>query len=171
MVLVVLLYLLIRALYPSCKLTLLSGVVMFVLWIFLFIQSTMMVGGLYAKGYVNDIKTVVATFMRKTTDLSDSVNHSQQVDNLKQNLSEQYPILEFYLDRLDIRELTNRDMPMEIILAESIKEMIHYYILRRILWMVAFLLIGGVLYHSFQRKGSSYNRNTYSTNYSSTMKF
>lgn len=169
-VLVVLLYLLIKAFYPSCKLTLLSGVVMFVLWIFLFIQSTMLVGALYAKGYVDDMKTVVATFMEKATDVSDSLNSSQQADKLKQDLSEQYPILESYLDRLDIRELTNRDMPVEIILAESIKTMIHFYILRRVLWIVAFLLVGGTLYYQFQRKSSSY-RNTYNTSYSSTMKF
>lgn len=169
-VLVVLLYLLVRALYPSCKLTLLSGLVMFVLWIFVFVQSTMMVGALYAKGYVDDLKTMVATFMEKGTDVSDSLNYLQQADQLKQNLSEQYPILESYLDRLDISELLDRNMPVEIVLAEGIKEMIHFYILRRVLWMLAFLLVGGILYHSFQRKGSSYS-NTYNTTYSSTMKF
>lgn len=170
-VFIVLLYLLIRAFYPSYKLTILSGLVMFVLWIFLFIQSTMMVGALYAKGYVDDIKAVVATFVAETVDASNSLTQSQQqVSQLKLYLTEQYPMLEPYLNRLDVQELMDENMPMENALTEGINKTINFYILKRVLWMVAFWIIGGFLYHFFQQRRSSY-RDAHNTSYSSTMKF
>ncbi len=122
-ILTILLFKITKALCPSYSRSFLSGLILFILSIFLFAQSAMLAGAIYAKGYVNNINAAAG-----------------QAGQIKQKISDEYPIISSYLNQLNITDVSAGDTAIAFI--KEIKSIINYYIMRRILWMAGFMMTG-----------------------------
>lgn len=122
-ILTILLFKITKALCPSYSLSFLSGLTLFIFSIFLFAQSAMLVGAIYAKGYVNDINAAAG-----------------QAGQIKQKISDEYPIVSSYLNQINVTDVSAENTAIAFI--KEIKSIINYYIMRRILWMAGFMMAG-----------------------------
>lgn len=124
-VLTTLLFRIMKALCPSASLTFPSGLTLFILSIFLFAQSVMLTGAIYAKGYVKDIDKITG--------------QTGDAGQIKQKISTEYPFVSSYLNPINVTDVS------AISIIKEIKSLINYYIMRRILWMTGLMIAGMVV--------------------------
>lgn len=144
-VFVVLLYLLMRALYSSYRFTLWNVLLLLVLWILLFAQSTMMVGAMYAKGYVDDVQELVSSIANQANGTFGQLSSAEQVEQVKQAIHDELPAVSSYIDKIDVKSIADGSTGFAVGIAQVMKETINYYILRRILWITGIIIGGGIL--------------------------
>lgn len=147
-VLVVLLYGVVRVLWSSATLSLPSSLVLLVVWAVLFFQGTLLVGAMYAKGYVGDVVTWVSTLSVQMEDASGRVLSSDEVNQFKQKLAEEYPLLSSSINKVEVPAFTSGNVAFAM--ANGVKKQINGYMLRRVLWMAGCMLVGGILLGCFR---------------------
>lgn len=117
---------------------------------FFLFQSTLLVGGIKAKGYINNVETLLQAF---SSEISYASLDEQQMQEAVRLLASEYPILETYAE--DVSEeisgyLAETDVPLNFVevIGYSLRAVINMYIFRRIGWLVfGFLLLTiGVIY-------------------------
>lgn len=144
-VIIVLLYLLMRALYSSYRFTLWNILLVLVLWILFFAQSTMMIGAMYAKGYVDDVQELVSGVANQANGAFGQLSSIEQVEQVKQAIQEELPIVSSYIDKIDVKSIADDSTDYAVGIAQFMRTTINYYILRRILWIIGFVIGGGIL--------------------------
>ncbi len=135
--LVVCLYVVFRKCCPSYTLSLVSGLLLFVLLIILFIQSFMLVGAIHAQRYVDAGRIISEQVMGTIEKDAPSLTAMQQADLLTQEITRQYPVLEPFIQRVDLAAYTRGGKEMVADLLDVTQQMIQSYLLRRILWICA----------------------------------
>lgn len=130
--------------------SLLNVFLLIVGFFFFLFQSTLLVGGIKAKDYINNVETLLQTF---SSEISYASLDEQQMQEAVRLLASEYPILESYVE--DVSEeisgyLAETDVPLNFVevIGYSLRAVINMYILRRIGWLVfGFLLLTvGVVY-------------------------
>lgn len=150
--LLITLHIVMKALYPSYSLSILGACVLFVLFIFLFAQSVMLVGALYAKGYVEDVEKLTVSLIHETGHASKQLTSTEQSKEIIQKIEKEYPALSSYLSKIDTGTITGGGTAVVIALARDLKSEINYYILRRVLWLAGMMLTGRILLACTRRK-------------------
>ena len=174
-IIVTVVYLLYRQLAPSGRKSIMTHLLLFVLFLFVGAQTTMTVGALYAKGYISDISNSVNSIIGNT---ADQVNPTvDYVESTIYELKSQYPFAAPLLNKVDIGKATRYveggGHSVVDFIASNLHETVNYYILRRVLWMIGFVLIAmiGMLLLSNKRRQpasmsqSSFDDYTDFTNY------
>lgn len=151
-VLITILHLVMKALYPSYSLSIPGACVLFILFIFLFAQSTMLSGAMYAKGYVDDIEALAVSFIHKAGDTSKQTASTEQAKEIIRKIEKEYPALSSYLSKIDTDAITGGGTALAIALTRDLKSEINYYILRRVLWLAGMMLTGRFLLACTKRK-------------------
>lgn len=141
-------YLLCKALISYRASSLLSLGILLVLFILAGAQSTMMVGAMYAKGYVNDISTYANSLVTVGADAVQSGTHpassASDFNRIRQQIEEQFPMAKPVLDHIDISDLDQYVASGHSVvdfIADELKSTFNYYILRRVLWLMGFVLV------------------------------
>lgn len=155
-IIVMAVYLLYRQLAPSCGKGLIP-LLLFILFLFIGAQTTMTVGALYAKGYISDIHKSANSIIGNTTDQVNST--VADVENTIYQLKSQFPFAAPLLNKVDIGKATRYveggGHSVVDFIASNLHETVNYYILRRILWIIGFVLlalIGMLLFSSKKRQ-------------------
>lgn len=120
--------------------SILTWVILAVLLLFAGAQSTMMVGAVYAKGYVDDISSFANSFMPKETNATPNI---ADFERIRYQIEEAYPLSRTmfeHIDTEDIQSYINSGHTITEFITDQMKSTINYYILRRAAW-----LLGGVL--------------------------
>lgn len=149
-------YMLYRQLAPGGK-AILPIILLFVSFLFIGAQTTMMVGALYTKGYISDISTSANSIIGNT---ADQVNSTvADVESTIYHLKSQYPFAAPLLNKVDIGKATRYveggGRSVVDFIASNLHETVNYYILRRVLWIIGFVvlaLIGMLLFSSRKRQ-------------------
>lgn len=119
----------------------LVGVILFVLLSF---QQTLMVGAIKAKEYLND----VAEYVEEIADVKDGIidRTSREVNtDYVQKIKKQFPEFSLFVDVDKIGENLN-DMGTTVMeMKENTSSSLNYYILRRIMWSLGFLVAAIVI--------------------------
>jgi hypothetical protein len=150
-------------------------IVLLLLLILLGVQSTLMVGGFYAKGYVSDAQEVIAAVLPQTVDgVGDASPMSY--DELRERVTDEYPLLGPLFDKIDPTAISEyiKDGGNAVakFVGDNLTDSINYYIVRRVLWMVGFVvaaILAICLFFSNRSGGSGldYSMDRYSSSDSS----
>lgn len=144
-ILLIVLHIIMKALYPSYSLSIPSICVLFILFIFLFAQSAMLAGAIYAKGYVDDIETLAVSLIHETGHMSKQLTPTEQTKEMIRKIEKECPALSSYLSKIDTGTITGGGTVIASALARDLKSEINYYILRRVLWLAGMMLAGRIL--------------------------
>lgn len=139
-VFVALLYAVVRVLWHAIPFSLLTFFIALTTWILIFFQSTVLVGAMHAKEYVDDI-AVLATKLMEQMNTPCQAFSPNDVEQFKQKLTEEYPLLSSYINKVETAAFTSGSID----LVKEVKNQINCYILRRVLWIGGFMIIGGFL--------------------------
>lgn len=121
--LVVFLYWFLRLLHPNYSLTIPGVLIGLFLQILLFAQSVMLIGAVYAKGYADKMKIT---------------------EQFQQEIGREYPMIQSCLNKIDVEDIVD-EKNATISIINEIKSLINYYILRRVLWIVGFMISGVII--------------------------
>jgi len=122
----------------------LSAIIIFIiLFLLAGAQTTMIAGALYGKGYVDDISNFANSIVSSSSDAVD-------FEELRHNLSDEYPIAKPILDKIDGSGAANyvsKGHTVVDFVTDNLNDTLNYYILRRILWLIGFVVvaISGIL--------------------------
>lgn len=137
------LVLLMTKMFAPVKIKLFSWVLLLFMAIFVCYQSVLLIGGFYAKDYVGDIGNSLIAFVDSSRTAIGEVGNSLQPDRqILETLAEEYPMLQSYILDVNVEEYINSGLSVPGIIVEELNAMVNYYILRRVLWILAFLLAG-----------------------------
>ena len=141
-------FLLCKALVSYRASSLLSLGILLVLFVLAGAQSTMMVGAMYAKGYVDDISTYANSLVTAGADAvqsgTDAVPSVSDFNRIRQQIEDQFPMAKPVLDRIDVGDLDQYVASGHSVvdfIANELKSTLNYYILRRVLWLMGFVLV------------------------------
>ena len=150
--LLVILHIVMKALCPSYSLSLPGACVFFILFIFLFAQSVMLAGALYAKGYVDDMETLAVSLIHETGHASKQLTSTEQAKEMIRKIEKEYPSLSSHLNKINTTDITGGGTAIAIALTRDLKSEINYYMLRRVLWLAGMMLAGRILLACVKRK-------------------
>lgn len=153
--------------------SLLNVFLLIVGFFFFLFQSTLLVGGIKAKSYINNVENLFHTF---SSEISYASLDEQQMQDAVRLLANEYPILKSYAEDVSA-EITNylaeTNAPINFVevIGYSLRTVINMYILRRVGWLVfGFLLLAvGVIYaggkNTVQTSTRSVGRKRYGEDY------
>lgn len=158
LVLVVGLAFLVRGIKSGSNFTPLTLVGSIVLFLFLSVQMVLLMGAHSIKGYANDVaddvRLTVRQFAAQTTELADGMTEWDGVAaEWKSLVADKYPVLGYCLRHTDLPQTIKVSAPSTAVanmdgltmeMLASLNSYINYYMLRRILWALAFLAVGAV---------------------------
>lgn len=156
-VLVVGLAFLVRGIKSSSNFTPLTLVGSIVVFLFVSVQMVLLMGAHSVKGYANDmaddVRMTVRQFPVQTTDFTEDMTEMDGVAaGWKAFVADKYPVLGYYLRYIDLPQNLNVASSsmvdnldgLTVEMMASLNSYINYYMLRRILWALAFLVVGGI---------------------------
>lgn len=148
------------------ELSLLSWCAALVMLVLLAIQATLMVGAIKAKGMVSDIEDTVGSLMQTARNTSTTASEQLQITDWIDEVEDEYPFIE---NIVDFDNLSEED-PEEIVevIGNEVNSYLNWYIVRRILWSLGFLVVGVLLtVKLMERRTSSsiYDYGDENTNY------
>ena len=137
----VLFVLLIKGWYKDATFSLVSYLVGIVLFVLLSVQSVLVVGSLkiidMSDVYEHRINKIVEGAYSSYDELS-----LEQASDIIDEIIEEYPILQYYIGGGEISGYTAKELPHAI--AQELRSFMRWYIFRRILWCLGFVIIGAV---------------------------
>ena len=103
---------------------------------------------MYAKGYVDDISTYANSLVTAGADAvqsgTDAVPSVSDFNRIRQQIEDQFPMAKPVLDRIDVGDLDQYVASGHSVvdfIANELKSTLNYYILRRVLWLMGFVLV------------------------------
>ena len=144
----------------------LTYVVLAILFVLNGAQATMMIGAMYGRGYVADMGEYVNSFVGQGENVTASIN---DFDNLRGQLENDFPMMKTVLDKIDtskLRSYMEEGHSIVDFVTDELKSILNWYILRRILWMLGFMVtaVVAILFLS-RRRDYSYDINSLETLY------
>jgi predicted PurR-regulated permease PerM len=130
----------------------LTYIVLAVLLLLAGFQSTMMVGAMYAKGYINDIGDYATMLIDSGEDMAGEI---ADFNALRSQLEKEFPLASKLLDDIDTSELqayVDKGNNMANFITDHVRSEVNYYILRRVLWMTGFIVIAFAAILFFNRR-------------------
>lgn len=133
-------------LFSPVRIKLFSWVLLLFMTLLICYQSVLLVGGGYAKSYMNDISESVLTVVNTTrTAIDGTVSTFYQHEQVLEDLTEKYPLLQSYISEINLQEYINSGLSVPEIVVKELNSMVNFYMLRRVLWILGFLLLGVIV--------------------------
>lgn len=134
--------LLIKGWYKDATFSPVSYIIGALLFVFLSIQCILVVGSLKILDTTDYYEAQISRIVDSTYDATDEVTMGHADDIIK-SVIDQYPLLQYYISGGEFTGFTAKELPHAI--AEELRSFMHWYIFRRILWCLGFVIIGAVL--------------------------
>ena len=110
-----------------------------VLFFFLGIQCVLTVGAIKIIGTTDYYETEISQIVNNTYDAADEVTQGH-ADDIIQVIIDKYPLLHYYIGGGEFSGFTAKELPHAI--ANELRSCMCWYIFRRILWCLAFVVLG-----------------------------
>lgn len=164
----VLFFTLIRGWYKSAVFTPFSYLIGTVLLFLLMFQCTMIVGALKINSLSQRFETEFRQIINQRYQADQDVS-LKQADDVIQNVIQEYPVLEHYIAGGEFTGFKAKDLPQAI--SKELRSFMWFYILRRLLWCLGFVVIGAILiiqsisntYRNNRKKMSAYSSSRHSS--------
>lgn len=157
-------FFLIRGWYRNATFTPISYVIGFFLFLLLAFQCTMIVGAIkiinISPYYESQIQQLVGTYFPPSQEIT-----GQESEQVIDWLVTEYPILQHYFDTGEFTGYTAQQLPA--VMGAEIRSFLRFYILRRLLWCLGFVIMGAVLVirsisKKYEKKDIRYIKSHYS---------
>ena len=112
-----------------------------VLFLFLSFQCVLIVGSIKILDTTDYYETEITNIVNTVYDAADEVSKGKSGEIISE-LIDQYPILQYYIDGGEFYGYTALQLPHAI--AEELRSFMHWYIFRRILWCLGFVIVGAI---------------------------
>ena len=132
---------LIKGWYKDATFTPISYVVGAILLILLSVQCVLVVGSLKIIDMSEIYEERISIIVDSVYSPSEEVSLSQASDVIDKIIDE-YPILHYYIGGGDFSGFTAKELPHAI--AQELRSFMQWYIFRRILWCLGFVLVGAI---------------------------
>lgn len=134
-------------------------IVLTVLFILAGAQGSMITGAFYLRGYVDEAHDAVAALV-PTIETGNLEQASANIDEIKKRVFEEYPMLEPFADKIDLSQIESyaqSGTAMADTVAKQFNDSLAYYILRRVLWLLGFMIVAtlAIVFLFSYRGGSS----------------
>lgn len=165
-------FFLIRGWYRNATFTPISYIIGFFLFLLLAFQCTMIVGAIkiinISPFYEMQIQQLVSTYLPPSQEVTRQ--ESEQVINW---LVTEYPILQHYFDSGEFTGYTAQQLPA--VMGAEIRSFLRFYIVRRSLWCLAFVIVGAILVirsiaKKYEKKYSKTSKYTHHSSHSISRK-
>ncbi len=132
---------LIKGWYKDATFSPVSYVIGAILFLFLSIQCILIVGSLKILDTTDYYEMEITRIVESTYDAADEVTMKQSDDIIKLVI-DRYPLLHYYIGGGEFTGFTARQLPHAM--ADELRSFMRWYIFRRILWCLGFVIVGAV---------------------------
>lgn len=132
---------LIKGWYKDATFTPISYIVGTILSVLLFFQCVLIVGSLKIIDMSDVYEERISNIVDSAYSPSEEVSLSQASDVIDKIIDE-YPILHYYIGGGDFSGFTAKELPHAI--AQELRSFMWWYIFRRILWCLGFVIVGAI---------------------------
>ena len=130
---------LIKGWYKDASFSPISYIVGIILFLFLSIQCILIVGSLKILDTTDYYEKEISSLVDSAYDVADEVTMGQ-ADEIIQEIIERFPLLHHYISGGEFSGYTAKELPHAI--ADELRSYMHWYIFRRILWCLGFVIVG-----------------------------
>ena len=169
---VALMFVLIQSWYKNSQFSVASYVAGACLFVLLSFQSVLLCGAVTVKSYTDDIEVLINDWV---SDIPESMEFSREdSQHILEDMVDAYPLIGQFVDTADFTGHTPSNIAVSMM--SELRSCMNYYMLRRILWGLVFVVISAFLViktmdtaGGYGRRGSGgSSRSGHSRNYSSS---
>ena len=132
---------LIKGWYKDAIFSPISYVIGAVLFFFLSFQCVLIVGSLKIISMTDDYEQRITSIVESVYSPSDMVSMPQASDVID-TIIDEFPILEYYISGGEFSGYSASELPHAI--ADELRSFMRWYIFRRILWCLGFVIVGAI---------------------------
>jgi len=132
---------LIKGWYKDATFSPISYIIGAILFMFLSIQCVLIVGSLKIISTTDYYETEISRIVDNKYDATDEVTKGQ-ADDIIQVIIDRFPILHYYISGGQFSGFTAKELPHAMV--DELRSFMRWYIFRRILWCLGFVIIGAV---------------------------
>lgn len=132
---------LIKGWYKDATFSPVSYIIGAVLFLFLSFQCVLVVGSLKIISMTDEYEQRITTIVESVYSPSDEVSMSQASDVID-TIIDEFPILEYYIGGGEFSGFTASQLPHAV--ADELRSFMRWYIFRRILWCLGFVIVGAI---------------------------
>jgi hypothetical protein len=132
---------LIKGWYKDATFSPISYIIGAVLFLFLSIQCILIVGSLKIIDTTDYYETEISRIVDSAYDAADEVTMGQ-ADDIIQVIIDRFPLLQYYISGGEFSGFTAKELPHAM--ADELRSFMRWYIFRRILWCLGFVIVGAV---------------------------
>lgn len=135
-------FFLIKGWYKNATFSPVSYIIGAVLFLFLSFQCILIVGSLKIIETTDYYETEISRIIDSAYDATDEVTMGQ-ADDIIQVIIDRFPLLQYYISGGEFSGFTAKELPHAM--ADELSSFMRWYIFRRILWCLGFVIVGAVL--------------------------
>jgi hypothetical protein len=132
---------LIKGWYKDATFSPISYIIGGVIFLFLSFQCILIVGSLKIIDTTDYYETEISRIVDSAYDAADEVTMGQ-ADDIIQMIIDRFPLLQYYISGGEFSGFTAKELPHAM--ADELRSFMRWYIFRRILWCLGFVIIGAV---------------------------
>lgn len=132
---------LIKGWYKDATFSPISYAVGAILFLFLSFQCILIVGSLKIISMTDEYEQRIANIVESVYSSSEEVSMSQASDVID-TIIDEFPILEYYIGGGEFSGFTAEQLPHAM--ADELRSFMRWYIFRRILWCIGFVIVGAI---------------------------
>jgi hypothetical protein len=132
---------LIKGWYKDATFSPVSYLIGGVLFLLLSFQCVFIVGSIKILDTTDYYETEITNLINSICDATDEVP-IEKSEEITKEIIDKYPILQYYIGDIEYSGFTARQLPHAI--AEELRSFMHWYIFRRILWCLGFVIVGAI---------------------------
>lgn len=132
---------LIKGWYKDATFSPISYVIGIILFLFLSFQCILIVGSLKILDMTDYYETEITSIVDNAYDDLDEITMGQ-ADSIIQEVINRFPILQYYIGGGEFSGFTAKELPHAM--ADELRSFMHWYIFRRILWCLGFVIVGAI---------------------------
>ena len=133
---------LIKGWYKDATFSPVSYIIGAVLFFFLSFQCVLVVGSLKIISMTDEYEQRITSIVESVYSPSDMVSMPQASDVID-TIIDEFPILEYYIGGGEFSGFTAKELPHAM--ADELRSFMRWYIFRRILWCLGFVIVGAIL--------------------------
>lgn len=132
---------LIKGWYKDATFSPISYIIGAVLFLFLSVQCILIVGSLKIIDTIDYYETEISRIVDSAYGAADEVTMGQ-ADDIIQVIIDRFPLLQYYISGGEFSGFTAKELPHAM--ADELRSFMRWYIFRRILWCLGFVIVGAV---------------------------
>ena len=138
---VLLMFFIIQSWYRNSKFSVISYIVGAILFLFLSYQSVLLCGSVTVKSYCDDVETAINGWV---SPIPENISFTQSDSQLiLEKITKEWPLVGYFVGGADFTGHTSADIAESMM--DELKVFMNWFILRRVLWSVLFIVISAAL--------------------------